>query len=562
VSEPTRHDKMVNAAVWLAEQGFADIGWAPCSDGKAPNRKWKSDATDDPALIRMMLRPGRNALVIPKGKAAVVDVDDPATVATLAHAGMPAGFRVESPTPGHGHFYVWQNGIEPPTTFSGGEIRRGGSGMVLGPWALRTDGVYTPNTTHIIPELPTAVAELLLALRREKQEREGKARGPQDDGWQIIHGRHDFLTSKARNLRGVGLTGERLVDELLRLRDERCSAPGGRVIEDKEIRLVVEWVMENITDDRPEVGFRTDDHLKGRSAAELLATDQPPLRQALAGLLPEGLGVLGAPPKAGKSLLAYQLAVELIFGGELFGIEAERRDVLYYALEDGPRRSQGRIRALLLGRMAGLDRFELRWTAPRLGGPLEDEVAGWLDEHPIGVVIVDVLSKVRASGRAGLNAYDEDYAAIAGLHTAARRHPGSVVLLVTHDRKAGSDDWMTRVTGTRGVTGAADFVIFISRKRTEMIGTIFVTGRDTEDSAFDVEFTGGGWRLADIAQVIGTKSPTRQTIFNYVSENGPVWQKAIAEGTGLSETVVYNRVSDMSRDGELVGGPQGYEVPE
>jgi hypothetical protein len=29
------------------------------------------------------------------------------------------------------------------------------------------------------------------------------------------------------------------------------------------------------------------------------------LREALPGLLPEGLGVIGAPPKAGKSLLAY-----------------------------------------------------------------------------------------------------------------------------------------------------------------------------------------------------------------------------------------------------------------
>lgn len=129
----TRHEKMVDAAVWLAEQGFADIGWAPVSHGKAPHRGWKSDATDDPALIRKMLHGARNALVIPKGKAAVVDIDDPAVAVALKAAGMPAGFRVTSPTPGHGHFYVLQNGTELPTSFLGGEVRRGGSGMVLGP---------------------------------------------------------------------------------------------------------------------------------------------------------------------------------------------------------------------------------------------------------------------------------------------------------------------------------------------------------------------------------------------------------------------------------------------
>jgi hypothetical protein len=94
-----------------------------------------------------------------------------------------------------------------------------------------------------------------------------------------------------------------------------------------------------------------------------------------------------------------------------------------------------------------------------------------------------------------------------------------------------------------------------------MIGTLFVTGRDIEDRAYDVEFTGTGWRLAGLEQVIGRKSPTRQTIFNYVKEHGPVWQKDIATATGLSETVVYNRVSDMSRDGELISGPNGYSVP-
>jgi hypothetical protein len=281
---PTRHEKMVDAAVWLAEQGFADIGWAPCSDGKAPKRPWKSDASDDPARIQKMLRPGRNALVIPKGKAAIVDVDDPAAAVTLAAAGMPPGFRVTSPTPGHGHFYVWQNGVELPTNFAGGEIRRGGSGMVLGPWSLRRDGTYTPNGTHVIPQLPSPVAEVIVALRREKQEREGKALGPADDGWQVIHGRHDFLVRRARNLRGVGLTGERLVAELLRLRDERCAAPGGRVIEDAEVDRIAEWTTDRIGDDPPGVHLRLEP-AAAPSSAESEAWPATPAEATYHGVL-------------------------------------------------------------------------------------------------------------------------------------------------------------------------------------------------------------------------------------------------------------------------------------
>jgi hypothetical protein len=304
------------------------------------------------------------------------------------------------------------------------------------------------------------------------------------------------------------------------------------------------------------------DVLAGMDATELLTMDLPKLRQAFPGLLPEGFGLLVSPPKAGKSLLAYQLGIELQLGGMVLGRTAEKRPVLYYALEDGRRRSQSRIKAILGGRKlpAGL---ELRWLAPFLGGPLETEVSGWLDGHPDGVVIIDVLSKVRPPGKAKQgNAYDEDYAMLTGLHAVARRHPGSIILMVTHDRKAGSEDWMTRVTGTRGVTGVADFVLFVDRKRNQPAATIFTSGRDLPEEAIAAMFMGDHWEPADFGLLIGAASPTRQAIFAYVKDHGPIYQKAIAEGTGLSETVVYNRVADMAKDGTLVSVPGGYVVPE
>jgi RecA-family ATPase len=288
----------------------------------------------------------------------------------------------------------------------------------------------------------------------------------------------------------------------------------------------------------------------------------PPLQEAFAGLLPEGLGVIGSPPKVGKSLLAYQMGVELVFGGQVLGIPADRRDVLYYALEDGRRRSQQRIRELLNGRKKGLERLDLQWTAPRLGGPLEVEVGRWLDDHEKGVAIIDVLAKVRPTAKAGLNAYDEDYAAIAELHNVCRSHGGSTVLLITHDRKAGSDDWLTRITGTRGVTGAADFVIFINRKRGEPLGKIHVTGRDIADHTYDVEFTMAGWRTVDLSVLIGAASEVRQKIWGWIRDNGPSWQKDVEVGTGLAYRTVANRIADMVKDGQLAQGPKGYSVPD
>lgn len=96
----------------------------------------------------------------------------------------------------------------------------------------------------------------------------------------------------------------------------------------------------------------------GMNAEEVLALKLPPLRWRVPKLLPEGLGVIAAPPKTGKSVFAYQLGVELAFGGSVLGIPVPKEEVLYYALEDGPRRTQSRVSGMLRGRSDGLSRLD------------------------------------------------------------------------------------------------------------------------------------------------------------------------------------------------------------
>jgi hypothetical protein len=396
-----RHERMVEAAVWLAEQGFADIGWARCGDGKAPNRHWKADATDDPAMIVKMLRPGRNALVIPKGKAAIVDADAPAAAVTLEAAGMPPGFRVSSPTPGHGHFYVWQNGAELPTNFAGGEVRRGGSGMVLGPWALRTDGVYTPNTSRVIPELPAAVADTIVRLRREKQVRENKAQSPADPGWQIIEGRHDYLKGQAVRMRGDGLTDERLRDEVLRLRNDRCAAPGGRAIEDDEVQRIVDWVMGKVGDRPPPItitGLTPANPpvatIGTRTAADLLH-GLPPDQLVNPFLTPEGATVIYARGGTGKGMIACYLARELVRVNHM---------VMVIDFEGHEREWGSRLRGLggtddELSRVHYRAPFASDWTAPTgslatVADAIRDDAA----RLGVTILIVDSYSVATSNG--------------------------------------------------------------------------------------------------------------------------------------------------------------------
>ncbi|GFG67078.1 hypothetical protein MKUB_45680 [Mycobacterium kubicae] len=80
---------------------------------------------------------------------------------------------------------------------------------------------------------------------------------------------------------------------------------------------------------------------------QLDAETLSPLEWSVPGILPEGLGILAAPPKAGKSWLVLAIGLAVADGGEVLGVPVNQRPVLYLALEDGWRRLQSRCRQLL-----------------------------------------------------------------------------------------------------------------------------------------------------------------------------------------------------------------------
>jgi hypothetical protein len=261
------------------------------------------------------------------------------------------------------------------------------------------------------------------------------------------------------------------------------------------------------------------------SAEDLREKELTPLEYLVEDVLPEGLGVIAGAPKVGKSWLVYQVGVEIATGGELLGKACEARDVLYYALEDGERRLQERLEILIGGRHLDLSRLFLFYEAPRISDGLEEDVASFLDSHPGGLVILDVLAKIRPKAVGKGSAYDEDYSVISPLQTVARDRPGSAIVVVTHDRKAGSDDWMTTVTGTRGIVGAADWVWVVKRDREKKEGIIYVSGRDVHDAHIDALFA-GAWSLGSPAAP-GTSDKQRQ-IADALRTEGDMTAKELA----------------------------------
>jgi RecA-family ATPase len=192
----------------------------------------------------------------------------------------------------------------------------------------------------------------------------------------------------------------------------------------------------------------------------------PPLNWAVPGVVPEGFGLLVAPPKAGKSWMVAGLGLACAAGGYALGkIAVGRRPVLYLALEDGHRRLQSRFRTLMEGAAIpdGID-VVVKATAHDVPGV----IAEWLDRHPgrAPLVILDTLGKVKPPKSAGEDSYAADYRIGTRLKELIDAVPGATLLVVHHTRKAESPDFVDAVSGTQGIAGSADFVLVLSRSAT------------------------------------------------------------------------------------------------
>ncbi|WP_193746925.1 AAA family ATPase, partial [Dietzia sp. UCD-THP] len=210
-----------------------------------------------------------------------------------------------------------------------------------------------------------------------------------------------------------------------------------------------------------------------------------PLQWVVDGMIPEGLTMLAAPPKMGKSWFVMDIALAVASGGKaLSGIDVgPARPVLHLSLEDSKRRLKQRAKQLL-----GDEQLPPMWTSvvtlpPNEAVPLIDYFLTKHDgQRPL--VIVDVFTKAAAVPAGKAEGYRADYRMMEPWKALCESHPGAGIILVHHTRKMASEDRLDLVSGTNGIAGSCDTIMLLSRERESADGTLYVTGRDTEESAY------------------------------------------------------------------------------
>ncbi len=222
--------------------------------------------------------------------------------------------------------------------------------------------------------------------------------------------------------------------------------------------------------------------VNGIRGNELMAKEFAPLVYAVDSILPQGLAILAASPKSSKSFMSLDMALGVAQGGiALSTLRCTKGDVLYIGLEDSERRLKDRINLLSAHSEPDLSRIEFQsidsgWVGGAVG-------RGWIEEWAEGaesprLVVIDTFRKAEPGLEETRNQYLEEQEVILNYKRLADRF-NMTILLVHHNTKALDDgDWLNKFSGSKGITGGADTLLYIDFKRGEREGFLRIDGRD------------------------------------------------------------------------------------
>ena len=339
---------------------------------------------------------------------------------------------------------------------------------------------------------------------------------------------------------------------------------GSKYVEETAAKIVDEVKRRVVSNQPPPKTFPNSSAVEDDTidVDALLRIDFPPLNFIIPGYVVEGLTILGGRPKLGKSWWAYDAAIAVATGGRAMGqIECQQGDVLYLALEDNHRRVKDRINIVrpFSKKLGGLSRLKVRTRAPRIDTGLIAELEKWRSTAAEPrLIIIDVYMKVRPPRKKGEDVYAADYAAVVPLQQYASEKRLAVVL-VTHTRKMEAEDPLESISGTNGVTGAADAVLVLNRGAKGT--TLYGRGRDIEEIETAMKFDGGRWTILGDVEVVRKSAERRNVIAALKDSFGPLGPKEIAVATGLKPANLRVLLRAMVAAGEIEQPTYGLYTP-
>ena len=194
----------------------------------------------------------------------------------------------------------------------------------------------------------------------------------------------------------------------------------------------------------------------------LMKTELPPMKWAVAGILPEGFICLAGRPKAMKSWTALKLVYCVQNGLNFLDHQTVQGDAIYFGLEDSKRRIKDRVAQM------GFDKLKqpqivLGGDVPYLSFGYEECLENWIKskENP-RLVVIDTLARIKPRQSKSGTAYDQDNLLMNGIQKLAVQN-NLTVLFITHLSKSSQEYSFDKIQGSVGVQGMTDAMWMLDR---------------------------------------------------------------------------------------------------
>ena len=349
----------------------------------------------------------------------------------------------------------------------------------------------TPKTPNDIPQ-------------KEKHLNDGALSVPEGQ-------RNKTVFSYAATLRGAGLDKDGIRYAIADYNERYCDPP----LPDFELDTIVRSIcgryepgasvmatLRDAWDDFNDLGEWKEsepkkiEKLEAESMRALSLRHIEPPKFIIPGIITYGITILASPPKFGKSWMCMDMAISVATGTKFMDLDTNKDGVIYLALEDGDYRLQDRAHKVANGRDLPENLYLVK-QAPILNEGLLPQISQLLesiDDH-IGMIMIDTLQKIRGVAGKTEGVYGYDYRELGALHQFALDKKIAVIL-VHHLNKGGDDsDFVSRLNGSTGVSGAADTIITLTRAARGSDETkMNITGRDVMERTLVIQMDWGHYR--------------------------------------------------------------------
>lgn len=305
--------------------------------------------------------------------------------------------------------------------------------------------------------------------------------------------------------------------------------------------------------------FAVDSNLKSSgkcdflTADQILKTDWPQPEFVIPDLVTVGLGNLAGRPKLGKSFLGLQFAHSVGSNGMIFGRKVSGGAVLYFALEDTPRRLKDRMQMQKWPESVSVDFVTIGNFRTLFGDFLQggsEKVAELIRRKKYRLVVIDTVSRLVPGDPCDPELASKVWTP---LHETAHAD-GCAVLGIDHHRKRGSSvpDAIEDIIGSTVKGAIIDTALGLYRERGKPGARLMVTGRDIEEKtlALSMDWTSGCWQCegnADEKEMSERKSELLKALKHLKRAN----LTAIANFVGKDKSNTRKRLVELLDVGKI-----------